>query len=132
MTKSRLSVSRETIPKARRLRREATPFERLVWSKIRLRQLGFVFRRRHPVGPYILDFYCPELKLCIEIDGDSHGVDGASAGDARRTAFLERKGITVIRFRNSGVRGDLMGAADRILEICQAIASDDAGVERFT
>lgn len=125
---SRFSVSRETTLRARRLRHEATPYERLLWSKLKNGQMeGLRFRRQHPVGPYILDFYCPELKLCVELDGHSHGLDGAEARDARRTDYLEARGITVVRFWNDDVKSDLLSVVDSVLRECRAIAARKNG-----
>jgi very-short-patch-repair endonuclease len=122
MTRPRFSVTRQTTLHAQKLRREATPFERTLWSKLNHRQLGGrAFRRQHAVGPFILDFYCPALKLAVEIDGDSHGWDGAAKRDTRRTAYLEARGISVIRFWNSDVSQSLDGVVDCILAACEAI-----------
>jgi len=109
MTRPRFSVTRQTTLHAQKLRREATPFERTLWSKLNHRQLGGrAFRRQHAVGPFILDFYCPALKLAVEID-------------TRRTAYLEARGISVIRFWNSDVSQSLDGVVDCILAACEAI-----------
>ncbi len=86
---------------ARELRREPTPAERHAWSLIQNRQLlGLKFRRQHVLHGFIVDFYCPALKLVLELDGDPH--DGAmQAGyDAARTACLKSAGYQVIRIRN--------------------------------
>jgi very-short-patch-repair endonuclease len=82
--------------RARELRRRMTEPERVLWLMLRNDLMGLHFRRQHPVGPYILDFYCAAAKLCIEIDGPAH--DGEEARDKRRTAFLAGEGITVLRF----------------------------------
>jgi very-short-patch-repair endonuclease len=88
-------------PFARRLRRKSTDAEKRLWRALRDRRCrGHKFRRQHPVPPYVLDFYCEELKLAIELDGSGHGVEDQKAHDERRTQFLERQGIRVIRFRN--------------------------------
>jgi len=85
--------------RARRLRNEATGAERLFWTKLNRKQIdGHKFRRQHPVGLYVLDFYCVELKLCIELDGDQHGFDENRKKDERRTQYLEGQGMTVIRY----------------------------------
>lgn len=116
MNKNRFSVSRETTRKAQKLRREATPYEKRLWAALRDGQLGGLkFRRQHPVGPYILDFYCTAQKLCIELDGDSHGYDAAIAHDARRTDYLAGRGIRVMRFQNEEVIADLAAVVDAIL-----------------
>ena len=90
---------KDLISFARKLRRNQTDSEALMWRLLRNRQfLGLKFRRQHPIPPFILDFYCPELKLAIEIDGGQHNDPGRRLKDAKRTQFLRRKGIEVIRF----------------------------------
>ncbi len=70
--------------------------EKTLWHLLRRNSLGWHFRRQHPIGPYILDFYRASLKLCIEVDGPVH--DDQPERDARRTAWLSKEGITVLRF----------------------------------
>lgn len=104
-----------TINRARSLRRHAPFPERLVWSRLRGSGLaGAKFRRQHPIGPWFADFACAELKLVIELDGDTHSTPEAQAFDARRAAFLKAGGWTVIRFWNSEVLESLEGTLDRI------------------
>ena len=87
-----------TLKRARRMRKVLTPPELGLWRRLRNRQLGgYRFRRQHPIGPYILDFYCPEARLAVEVDGDSHGVEGAEVHDARRDAWLRSEGIATLR-----------------------------------
>jgi very-short-patch-repair endonuclease len=120
VNKSRFSVSRETTLRAQKLRREATPYEKRLWAALRDGLLGGrKFRRQHPVGPYILDFYCTVQKLCIELDGDSHGHAAAIVHDARRTDYLAEKGIRVLRFTNEDVSSDLAAVVDAILSACE-------------
>ena len=122
MTGSRFSVSRTTTERAQRLRREATPAERKLWARLKAKQLnGLAFRRQHPVGPYIVDFYCAELKLAIEIDGDSHGNDDAQRRDEKRSAFISLKGVRIIRFWNADIHERLEGVLADILEEERAI-----------
>ena len=98
---------------ARRLRREATFPERLLWSRLRAGQLGGIrFRRQHPIGPFVVDFYCAQVKLAIEIDGVSH--KGCEQRDRDRTLYLESLGIRVVRFTNDEVLGDLEEVLFRI------------------
>jgi very-short-patch-repair endonuclease len=86
------------------LRNNQTPAEQLLWSKLRSRGLsGFKFRRQHPIDHYILDFYCHEVRLGIEIDGGHHANEDISEKDKQRTAYLNEKGIHVIRFWNDDV-----------------------------
>ena len=93
-----------SLERRRTLRFEATDAEIFVWKRLRARQFeGLKFRRQHPVGPYILDFYCPERRLAIELDGGQHFEPAAQAYDHRRTVFLRRSGIAVLRFNNDEV-----------------------------
>ena len=87
--------------RARSLRRTMTRPEKTLWLLLRRNSLGCHFRRQHPMGPFILDFYCAPLKLCVEVDGPVH-IDLAER-DARRTAWLQQQGITVLRFSTDEV-----------------------------
>lgn len=89
------------IAHARTLRIRATSAERIVWGWLRNRTLcGLKFRRQHPLGNYILDFFCWELKLCIELDGGVHNQDLVATRDARRDGELAKRGIRVVRIEN--------------------------------
>ena len=102
-----------TLTKAKSLRREMTDAERRLWSVLRSRQLsGAKFRRQQPIGPFIADFVCQELRLIVEADGGHHA---ESASDARRTAFLATKGYRVLRFWNNEILQNLEGVAETIL-----------------
>jgi very-short-patch-repair endonuclease/DNA modification methylase len=109
-------VPGETFKRARTLRKEMTPFERKLWSKLRNGQLGAKFRRQHPVGPYIADFYCAERSLVVEIDGDSHFSENGKRHDETRTAYITNTGLGIIRFTNVDIRNNLNGVVERILE----------------
>ncbi|XES83618.1 endonuclease domain-containing protein [Franconibacter pulveris] len=86
---------------ARQLRRQLTDQERLLWRLLRDRRFAaHKFRRQHPVGPFILDFACCQAKLAVELDGGQHAEHRAY--DARRTAWLQAHGWTVLRFWNNG------------------------------
>lgn len=87
------------LERCRDLRRSATNAERLHWQLLRARQLANAkFRRQHQFGPYILDFYCHEQKLAIEVDGAHHATQVER--DEARTRYLEERGLRVIRFTN--------------------------------
>ena len=89
---------------SKNLRKNQTEAEQILWSKLRSRQLsGFKFRRQHPLDHYILDFYCSETHLAIEIDGGQHIEKENIERDNDRTAYLNQKGIRVIRFWNNDV-----------------------------
>ena len=90
---------------ARNLRVRESWGERLMWSWLRGRRFeSYKFRRQFPVGPHILDFFCNEAKLDIEVDGSQHGFPQHRAADAERDRFLESEGIRVLRFWNSRLR----------------------------
>ena len=81
--------------------------EVILWQYLRSRKLaGLHFRHQHPVGPYILDFYCSSARLCVEIDGQTHATLEAERYDERRTAWLTRQNIRVLRFAASDVLKD--------------------------
>ena len=83
------------------LRKNETSAERILWHYLRKKQLdGYRFRQQHGFGPYVLDFYCPELRLCIELDGEVHDEAEQKEKDRDRTCFLNQNNIHVIRFRN--------------------------------
>jgi very-short-patch-repair endonuclease len=107
----------KTTKRARGLRKESSFPERLLWSKLRNRQLaGWKFRRQHPVGPYFADFACLEVKLIVELDGDTHGEAAQQEHDRKRTAFLESEGWDVMRIWNAHLMENIDGTLDRILD----------------
>ena len=91
-------------PSRKKLRNALTPAEAFLWTQLKKGQLsGKKFRRQYGVGPYILDFYCPEFRLAVEVDGAPHfNVIGAEL-DAKRDRYLEKYGIVVLRFENREV-----------------------------
>jgi very-short-patch-repair endonuclease len=94
-----------------------TDAEKLLWYLLRNRRFcGYKFRRQHPVNRFILDFYCQDKKLAIELDGGGHCSDGQMKHDALRTKALEGAGIRVLRFWNSEVLGNLEGVLRTIFE----------------
>jgi very-short-patch-repair endonuclease len=91
---------------ARDMRGLPTAAEEVLWSALRQRQVaGLKFRRQHPVGRFVLDFYCPSCKLAVEVDGEVH--DQQTERDAERTRALEAYGYRVLRFRNEQVMHEL-------------------------
>jgi very-short-patch-repair endonuclease len=108
---------------ARELRHPQTPAEQKLWSRLRNRQLnGYKLRRQHPIERFIIDFYCDEAKLCIEVDGDSHAEQ--IEYDQARTAYLNELGYTVIRFTNREVFNQCEAVLQHIAEECQRIVED--------
>ena len=106
------------LQRSRDFRHPLTPPEAKVWHAVRDRQLGFKFRRQHPIGRFIADFYCAEAKLVIEIDGDTHAVPDQAAYDSTRTAWLEERGYRVLRFQARDVDHDLDAVLQAIREAC--------------
>ena len=100
---------------AKFLRANATTAERRLWSLLRGKQLSSLrFRRQQPVGPYVVDFFCPAAKLIIELDGSQHGTDEAGVYDEERTRFLNASGYRVLRFSNGDVLRDSQMIVDTI------------------
>ena len=96
------------------LRHNLTPAEALLWRALKGRGVGGLkFRRQQGIGPFVLDFYCPEARLCVELDGSAH--DYRYDYDERRTAYLAQQGIRVIRFTNDQVFTCLEGVVAQIL-----------------
>jgi len=102
--------------KRRSLRRDMPRAEIILWSRLKNKQLnGFKFRRQYSVGPYIVDFYCPCLKLVIEVDGDSHFRKGAYEYDRQREKYIEQFGVRFLRFTNLEVYNQLNDVLDEIV-----------------
>ncbi|TAN33587.1 endonuclease domain-containing protein [Patescibacteria group bacterium] len=102
-----------------KLRNEMTRGEKILWSKLRRKNLEFKFRRQYGIGNYVLDFYCVELKLAIEIDGLSHHSEKAFEEDCKRQKYLESLGITVMRYNSEDVFKKLEQVAEQIYQTCQ-------------
>jgi very-short-patch-repair endonuclease len=92
-----------SVARARSLRRSSTDAESLLWRHLRAKRFGVNFRRQRPYGPYILDFYCHDKCLVIEVDGGQHFLPEQQTLDSARTDFLEQQGLTVLRFTNREV-----------------------------
>ena len=99
----------------RQLRRKSTAPEQILWSRIRNRQLNNLkFRRQYGVGRYIIDFYCPEAKLAIEVDGDNHFNQNAMKRDQEREEHIKQFNITFLRFNNKEVVENINGVLETI------------------
>jgi very-short-patch-repair endonuclease len=96
----------KSIDRARKLRRENTEAEALLWRALRNGHAGAKFRRQVPIGPYVADFLCHELKVIVEVDGGQHC---ENAADTARTEYLNRLGYEVLRFWNNNVVDNLEG-----------------------
>jgi very-short-patch-repair endonuclease len=98
----------------KKLRRNSTPQEIILWSRLRRNQLGFKFRRQHSIGKYIVDFYCPEKKLIIEVDGGQHDEDAIKKYDKRRSEYLEKLNFRILRFWDRDINLNLEGVIGEI------------------
>jgi very-short-patch-repair endonuclease len=117
----RFNRTEEKTKRARRLRRETTAVEARLWGMLRGGRLdGLSFRRQHPAGAYVLDFYCPQLRLSIELDGSQHGERPQQIRDERRSAWLNACGVTELRFWNNDVTENLAG----VLEVIKTTAAE--------
>ena len=114
------ATTKRTVAKARTLRRVMSQPEARLWQYLRARPDGLKFRRQHPVGAYVLDFYCPAAKLAIEVDGESHGFAGRAERDAARDRWLRERGIDTLRIPASELYGDIEPAVLQILSRCRA------------
>ncbi|MBM4424036.1 MAG: endonuclease domain-containing protein [Chloroflexi bacterium] len=127
----------KTIAKARSLRREMTPAEERLWAALRDRQLGGLkFRRQHPYAQFVLDFFCAERLLAVELDGGIHAAPAVAAHDAARAEFLTQRGVQVLRFTNAEVENNLphvlrriLAAAPSPLSRCASPSGEGAGGE---
>src|SRR5687767_1850025 len=103
------------LTRAREMPKNAAPAEKILWSCLRNRQLGgFKFRRQYSIDHYIIDFYCAEQKLGVELDGDSHSE--REDYDERRTAALATRAIEIARFPNTDVFENLEGLLEFLLD----------------
>jgi len=106
------SIRRAT---ARKLRANATPHERALWRALKEIPVADThFRRQAPIGPYVVDFFCPAKRLIVELDGGHHNNDANAERDRERELWLEREGYRVVRFWNSEIDADLSEVLERI------------------
>jgi len=106
------------------LRANQTMHEYILWQRLRGRQFeGLKFFRQYGVGPFILDFYCPELRLAIELDGSGHLKEEVIKYDKKRTAYLQKEEIQVIRYYNTEVIEDVNAVLESILKEVKQLKS---------
>lgn len=114
----------KTVEKLKRqqLRRNITKAEAIIWQKLRCKQIeNCKFRNQYSVKQFVLDFYSPEIKLAIEIDGESHFQEGAAQYDNERQIFIESVGINFLRFTNNDVYENLNGVLEIIAQKIQEL-----------
>ena len=107
--------SNDSVIRARSLRRAMSPPEAMLWKELRKRPGGLKFRRQHPASVYTLDFYCAAAKLCVEVDGESHGRGTQQVRDAKRDAFMAQNGIATLRLSAVDVMRNLEGSMKMII-----------------
>ena len=116
-----LSPRRSTVKKARTLRRAMTLPEVILWRVLRTRPDGLKFRRQHPAGPYVLDFYCEAARKGIEVDGMAHEMGDNAERDAARDAWLANAGISILRIPVPHVLSSLNEVVIYIVDQCQPL-----------
>src|SRR5689334_18713947 len=108
-------VTKAKLQRAKELRHEMTPAEKLLWEELRANKLGVHFRRQQIIAGFIVDFYCHKAALVIEVDGDIH--DLQQYEDARREEALNEIGLRIVRFRNDEVLKNLSAVMEEIQEM---------------
>jgi len=106
------TVTKEKLQRAKELRRDMTPAEKILWQELRANKLGDHFRRQQVIAGFIVDFYCHKAALIIEVDGDIH--DLQQEEDARREKILREMGLRIVRFRNEEVVENLSAVVGKI------------------
>jgi very-short-patch-repair endonuclease len=113
--------------RARALRKTMSEPEVMLWSRLRGRSQSHpTFRRQHPIGSVIVDFYCPSCRLAVEVDGNTHATEEAMWRDRARDYWLESQGITVVRVSAAAVYGDLRTVAGRIISLAEKLSAQPA------
>ena len=131
MASKKVPLSDTLLQRARTLRQESSDAEQLLWSRLRHRSiLGLKFRRQQVLAGFILDFYCHQAKLAVELDGGQHDESDARAWDTRRDAILGQLGVTVMRFWNNEVFTNLPGVLEAIREWLESRGLPSLGGER--
>jgi very-short-patch-repair endonuclease len=114
-------ATRKKLNFARALRRALTPTEIAMWAALRRRAVGgWKFRKQHVVAGFLVDFYCSDLRLAVEIDGTVHEL--TPHADAERTAALSRVGVTVVRVSATAVHADIDGVLREIEQACEQVS----------
>ena len=108
---------------AKVLRENMTHAESILWAHLKAKPNGLKFRRQHPLGIFIADFYCHKLKLVIELDGSIHDNDDVKENDEIRQKLIEGDGITVMRFKNEEVMNDIQNALKQLEQKCNELQS---------
>ncbi|EKE22502.1 MAG: hypothetical protein ACD_6C00804G0001 [uncultured bacterium] len=120
-----MKIDPQLLEFAKSMRHTATNAEHLMWQLLRAKRfMNLKFRRQHVIAPYIVDFYCHEIGLVIELDGGQHGTDDAIEYDAERTKFLEALDLMVVRYWNRDVVGKTDVVLEDLLQVCSQLKKD--------
>ena len=118
-------VTKEKLQRAKELRREMTPAEKILWEELRANKLGVHFRRQQVIKGFIVDFYCHRAGVVVEVDGDVH--DLQKEEDERREKVLSELGLRVVRFGNDEVMRELSTVVGKIRHSCVSHSDDKLG-----
>ncbi len=120
-------ASPEIFKRASELRKNMTGAEKVLWEELRRKQiLGKRFRRQHPIDKYIVDFFCHDAKLVIEVDGSIHNLQEQKESDTGRSEELEQLGLTVIRFTNEQVLNNPNSVKENIKQVIEMIDGEES------
>jgi very-short-patch-repair endonuclease len=120
--------NRELVRRARVLRSNMTRAEIILWSRLRSKQInGYKFRRQQPLFDYIVDFYCEDLKLIIEVDGEIHSFSEKTSYDSKRDSILKINGYHIIRLSNFEVETEINSAINKIISYISENLSPSQG-----
>ena len=120
----RIFNCKETKQKRRELRKNLTEAEKALWKKLRGKRLaGLKFFRQYGIGAYIADFYCPQRKLVIEVDGGQHFSEDGKTYDAQREHYMSSLGIYTLRFSNLDILKNIDGTWERIIQVVKEMCN---------
>lgn len=119
-----MKIEPQLLEFAKSMRHSATDAENLMWQLLRAKRfMNLKFRRQHVIASFIVDFYCHEIGLVIELDGSQHGTDDGLEYDAERTKFLESLGLRVVRYWNNEVLLETDDVLDDLWKVCLGLKS---------
>ncbi|WP_323799560.1 endonuclease domain-containing protein [Parasphingorhabdus sp.] len=123
------NLRRPVVNRARKLRREMSLPEVLLWQQLKARPHGLKFRKQHPIEPYVVDFYCPAKRLVVEVDGIAHDMGENPERDLRKDAFLAERKLAVLRIPAKDILKDVTAAAQAIADYADGMSSRDGGLQ---
>jgi len=113
-SKREVDFRRAIVLRARQLRRSSTQTEKILWNQLKGKKLGYRFRRQHPLGKYIFDFYCHRAKLVVEVDGEYHFSESQKSLDLEREKEIKSWGLTIVRIRDEEIMNNIEEVVERI------------------